>query len=35
MVLSGLLEICEKERERVGEEESVKKSECGLSYWLA
>ena len=26
MVLSGLLEICERE--------SVKKSECGLSCWL-
>ena len=28
MVLSGLLEICERERG------SVKKSECGLSCWL-
>ena len=33
-MLSGLLEICERERERVREEESVKKSECGLSCWL-
>ena len=30
IVLSGLLEIWE----RVSEEESVKKSECGLSCWL-